>query len=174
MKVEIAEGNVSVEKVKEVKKESEGVEQDGNVESIKSAAPCKRKKQKAQRTKSISNIVMEWLQEMTKDYPGGNITNFSNSWKDGLAFCALIHRFNPDEFDFNELSPDNPRYNFDLAFKTGHKCKQIPLLLETDDMVRMKRPEPRSVQTYLMWVWRAYGPQSGMWDPEEIQNAGLA
>ena len=111
---------------------------------------------------------------MTKDYPGVNITNFSTSWKDGLAFCALIHRFNPDEFDFNELSAENRRANFDLAFEVGQRCKKIPLLLDTNDLVRMKKPEPRSVQTYVQWVWSAYGPESGYGPSmEEIKNATI-
>ena len=45
---------------------------------------------------SITQIVMDWVREMTKDYPV-DIKNFSSSWADGLAFCALIHHFNPDE-----------------------------------------------------------------------------
>ena len=82
--------------------------------------PCQKKRDKkpARRTMSISNIVLDWVQEMTKDYPI-EIKNFSTSWSSGLAFCALMHKFNPDEFDFNELKPENRRYNFDLAFNTG-------------------------------------------------------
>ena len=36
-----------------------------------------------------------------------------------MAFCALIHHFYPDAFDFDKLNPKNRRYNFDLAFKTA-------------------------------------------------------
>ena len=48
-----------------------------------------------------------------------NVTNFSTSWNDGLAFCALIHNFYPEAFDFKELSPKNRRHNFNLAFKAA-------------------------------------------------------
>jgi len=48
-----------------------------------------------------------------------NITNFSTSWADGLAFCALIHHFYQDAFDFSRLSPKNRRANFTLAFETA-------------------------------------------------------
>lgn len=151
---------------------------EGNNESTKTVAPCQKKKRvkkQAQRTMSISNIVMDWVQEMTKDYEGVEIKNFSTSWSNGLAFCALIHRFNPDEFDFNELSPENRRHNFDLAFNTGQKVKKIPLLLDTNDLIRMKRPEPRSIQTYVQWIWSVYGPDSGYGPtPEEIQNATIS
>ena len=86
--------------------------------SCRPSSKKKREKKAAKRTMSISNIVIDWVQEMVKDYPV-EVTNFSTSWKDGMAFCALIHKFNPDEFDFNELSPENRRHNFDLAFNTG-------------------------------------------------------
>lgn len=151
--------------------------EDPTVEANKSVAPCKKKrvKKQAQRTMSISNIVMDWVQEMTKDYEGVEIKNFSTSWSNGLAFCALIHKFNPDEFDFTLLTPENRRHNFDLAFETGQKVKKIPLLLDTNDLLRMKRPEPRSIQTYVQWIWSVYGPDSGYGPtPEEIQNATIA
>ena len=50
---------------------------------------------------------------------GVNITNFSGSFSNGLAFCALIHKFNPDKFDYTSLSAENREYNFQLAFDTG-------------------------------------------------------
>ena len=41
-------------------------------------------------------------------------------------------------------------------------------------MVRMKKPEPRSVQTYIQWVWSVYGPTSGYGPtPQEVQSATL-
>ncbi len=48
-----------------------------------------------------------------------DIQNFSASWADGMAFCALIHHFYPDSFDFKELDPKNRRRNFEIAFTTA-------------------------------------------------------
>ena len=48
-----------------------------------------------------------------------NVTNFSSSWSDGLAFCALIHYYYPEAFDYDKLEAKNRRYNFELAFKTA-------------------------------------------------------
>lgn len=45
--------------------------------------------------------------------------NFSSSWSDGMAFCALVHSFFPTEFDYNSLSPANRKHNFELAFGTA-------------------------------------------------------
>jgi len=47
------------------------------------------------------------------------IENFSSSWSDGLAFCALIHHFFPDAFDYSLLDSKNRKQNFDLAFKVA-------------------------------------------------------
>lgn len=48
-----------------------------------------------------------------------DIQNFSSSWSDGMAFCALVHSFFPTEFDYNSLSPANRKHNFELAFGTA-------------------------------------------------------
>lgn len=48
-----------------------------------------------------------------------DIQNFSSSWSDGMAFCALVHSFFPTEFDYDSLSPANRKHNFELAFGTA-------------------------------------------------------
>lgn len=45
-----------------------------------------------------------------------DLQNFSSSWSDGMAFCALVHSFFPGAFDYNALSPTQRRQNFELAF----------------------------------------------------------
>lgn len=61
--------------------------------------------------------LIRWCRKMTEEYDNVSISNFSSSWSDGLAFCALIHHFMPNEFDYSRLHESNPRYNFELAFK---------------------------------------------------------
>lgn len=45
------------------------------------------------------------------------IRNLTSDFADGLAFCAIIHHYFPDQFDFHALNGDNKRENFDLAFR---------------------------------------------------------
>lgn len=66
---------------------------------------------------SVTLCLLNWFPSgMTQ---GVNIQNFSSSWKDGIAFCALVHRFFPDAFEYSILNPNKPRDNFQLAFSTA-------------------------------------------------------
>ncbi|VBB32936.1 unnamed protein product [Acanthocheilonema viteae] len=40
--------------------------------------------------------LLAWCQRVTKDYPSVKITDFAKSFRSGLAFCAIIHRYRPD------------------------------------------------------------------------------
>lgn len=60
------------------------------------------------------------------------VQNFHTSWKDGLAFCALIHRHRPDLIDYNRLSRNNPMHNLNLAFDMAEKQFDIPKMLDAE------------------------------------------
>ncbi|KAF5897565.1 smoothelin-like protein 2, partial [Clarias magur] len=68
---------------------------------------------------SIKQILLEWCRSKTIGYQNIEIQNFSSSWSDGMAFCALVHSFFPTEFDYNALSPAERKHNFELAFSTA-------------------------------------------------------
>ncbi len=63
--------------------------------------------------------ILIWCQCRTREYEGVKIENFTSSWADGVAFCALIHNFFPNAFDFKKIDRGNRRQNYDIAFKTG-------------------------------------------------------
>lgn len=39
--------------------------------------------------------LLEWCKEVTKEYPNVKVTNLTTSWRNGMAFCAIIHHFEP-------------------------------------------------------------------------------
>lgn len=43
-----------------------------------------------------SKDLLEWCQEVTQGYSGVRIINMTTSWRNGMAFCAIIHRFRPE------------------------------------------------------------------------------
>ena len=66
--------------------------------------------------------------------------DFTQSWADGRAFCALIHNFFPNAFDFKSLKTESPadrKKNFELAFITGEKFAGVPDFLTAEDMSGM-------------------------------------
>ncbi|KAK7174010.1 hypothetical protein R3I93_003744 [Phoxinus phoxinus] len=103
---------------------------------------------------SIKQMLLDWCRSKTRSYENVDIQNFSSSWSDGMAFCALVHNFFPEAFDYSSLSPSNRRQNFEMAFSTAEKLADCPQLLDVEDMVRMREPDWKCVYTYLQEFYR--------------------
>lgn len=56
------------------------------------------------------------------------------SWKDGLAFCALIHRHRPELIDYSKLHKGDPLHNLNLAFDIAEKYLDIPRMLDPEGL----------------------------------------
>jgi len=97
-----------------------------------------------------------WCQRKTAPYKNVNVQNFHLSWKDGLAFCALIHRHRPDLIDYSKLTKDDPIGNLNLAFDIAEKHLNIPRMLDAEEMVNMIKPDERAVMTYVSCYYHAF------------------
>lgn len=104
---------------------------------------------------AIKDQMLAWCQQRTRGYSNVEVNNFSSSWANGMAFCALIHSFVPDKFDFDSLNPKERRKNFDLAFKVADEAMGAAPLLDTDDMIAMGgKPDWKCVFTYVQSLYR--------------------
>ncbi|XP_061842258.1 smoothelin isoform X2 [Nerophis lumbriciformis] len=99
---------------------------------------------------SIKQMLLDWCRAKTRSYEHVDIQNFSSSWSDGMAFCALVHNFFPEAFDYSSLSPGNRRQNFEVAFNNAETYADCMPLLEVEDMMIMgKKPDSKCVFTYV-------------------------
>ncbi|XP_065210560.1 alpha-actinin, sarcomeric isoform X1 [Planococcus citri] len=97
-----------------------------------------------------------WCQRKTAPYKNVNVQNFHLSFKDGLAFCALIHRHRPDLIDYNKLSKDNPLQNLNTAFDVAEKYLDIPRMLDPEDLINTPKPDERAIMTYVSCYYHAF------------------
>ncbi|NXN15295.1 SMTL1 protein, partial [Indicator maculatus] len=119
--------------------------------AVKGAAPHLKR---TGSTAAVKTMLLEWCRARTRGYQHVDVQNFSRSWGSGLAFCALLHSFFPDAFDYNALEPSARQHNFTLAFSTAEERAGCAPLLDAEDMVRLPVPDAKCVYTYLQELYR--------------------
>uniref|UniRef100_A0A8C7JYN6 EH domain binding protein 1 like 1 n=1 Tax=Oncorhynchus kisutch TaxID=8019 RepID=A0A8C7JYN6_ONCKI len=100
---------------------------------------------------SSSRSLLEWCQVATQGYKGVKVTNFNTSWRNGLAFCSILHHFYPDKIAFEALEPNDIKLNNKKAFD-GFAALGISRLLEPSDMVLLSVPDRLIIMTYLSQI----------------------
>ncbi|KZT09244.1 actinin-like protein [Laetiporus sulphureus 93-53] len=105
---------------------------------------------------SAKEGLLLWCQRKTAHYKEVDVQDFSLSWSDGLALCALIHCHRPDLIDYDKLDKTDRHGNTRLAFQVAADYLGIPQLLEVADLCDTAHPDERSVMTYIASYFHAF------------------
>lgn len=107
-----------------------------------------------------------WCQRKTACYDEVDVRNFTDSWNDGLAFCALLDIHRPDLIDYDALDKSDHRGNMQMAFDIAKAEIGIPDLLDVEDVCDVAKPDERSLMTYIAYWFHAFSQM------EKVENAG--
>lgn len=105
---------------------------------------------------SAKEGLLLWAQRKTAPYKEVDVQDFSISWSDGLALCALIHCHRPELLDYDKLDKSDRHGNTRLAFQVAADHLGVPQLLEVEDLCDSTRPDERSVMTYIASYFHAF------------------
>nr|XP_009912803.1 PREDICTED: spectrin beta chain, non-erythrocytic 1 [Haliaeetus albicilla] len=97
----------------------------------------------------------------TAGYPNVNIHNFTTSWRDGMAFNALIHKHRPDLIDFDKLKKSNAHYNLQNAFNLAEQHLGLTKLLDPED-ISVDHPDEKSIITYVVTYYHYFSKMKAL------------
>ena len=104
---------------------------------------------------SKRNALLKWCQSKTAGYVDVDITNFSSSWNDGMAFCALLHTYMPEKIPYGSLKASEKRRNFTIAFESA-EAVGVHTSLNLTEMVSIERPDWQQIMTYVTNIYKHF------------------
>lgn len=104
---------------------------------------------------SAREALLRWARNTTDKYPGVQIENFTSSWRDGLAFSAVLHRNRPDLVDWRNIREIHSHERLERVFSTMEREYNVHKLLDPQD-VDTNSPDEKSMITYISSIYHVF------------------
>ncbi|XP_072153553.1 microtubule-actin cross-linking factor 1 isoform X31 [Bemisia tabaci] len=104
---------------------------------------------------SAKEALLNWARHTTSRYPGVRVHDFTSSWRDGLAFNAIIHRNRPDLVDWRGIRSRAVRERLETAFYTAEREYGVTRLLDPED-VDTHEIDEKSIITYISSLYDVF------------------
>uniref|UniRef100_A0A480L0G3 Nesprin-2 n=2 Tax=Sus scrofa TaxID=9823 RepID=A0A480L0G3_PIG len=120
------------------------------VNSSPTSSPPAKKCSKVQERWQMSakKALLLWAQEQCATYESVSVMDFKSSWRNGMAFLAIIHALRPDLIDMKSVKQRSNKDNLKEAFRIAEQELKIPKMLEPED-VDVVDPDEKSIMTYV-------------------------
>ncbi|GJJ69657.1 hypothetical protein EMPS_02005 [Entomortierella parvispora] len=159
---------------------TEDIHQDGDDSTASAVFIIKGKKKGSSQQVDAKQALLRWVRLQLEDYSDviPPIQDFHRSWRTGIAFAALIHRYDPDflpEFYTSTLQAPNEtieqwRTTLTLAFDTAFEKMNLPKLLDAEDLVDVETPDERSIMTYVSEYYLVMSKHEQEQDPATTEQ----
>lgn len=97
-----------------------------------------------------------WCKRSTQGYDGVGVKNFTGTWNDGRAFCALIHRYRPDLLARDEWLGMTSEEALERAFAVAEQDLGIMRFLDVEDVADNVRPDEKSIVAYVSQFFKLF------------------
>jgi len=109
--------------------------------------------------KSSEEGLLLWCKNTTAGYEGVDIKTFKTGFRDGNAFLALVHKYDPSQFDYDDYTKETPQERLEKAFEIAEKTINIPKLLDINEVMKGTTDE-RSLILYASLFFHAFSAQA--------------
>eukprot|EP01132_Coremiostelium_polycephalum_P002135 gene2135-2632_t len=120
--------------------------------------------------KSSEEGLLAWCKKTTDGYKGVNIQSFKASFRDGNAFLAMTHKFDPTVFKYEEYENQDNVSRLNAAFDLAEKGLGIPKLLDAESLSKGNVDE-RSIILYTSLYFHAFRAKEEREALENSQNS---
>ena len=117
--------------------------------SSNSAAKADSAKKKRRRESHVSpDTLLTWFQKQLSSYDCVAVTDMTYSFQNGLALCAIIHRYRPELLEFQCLDSSVWAENNQLAFDILENALGIPPVMTGKELATSIAKVGSAIQTF--------------------------